>query len=136
MRLVKGITSITLGTLAIENITRAEFDADNNGSPVHVDSDSFASGVNQGIKMRKITLTGMDISSMVTVITHAQNDGTKTLTITGVGFDGASNVTFALTTCRAVNLKLNSSNPGEPASASLDFIAKSSDGTTDPLSIS
>lgn len=135
MGLVKGITTITLGSLAIENITRCEIDADNNGSPVHVDSDSYPSGVNQGIKMRKVTLTGMDISSLVAVITHAQNDGTKTLTVVLVGFDGGSNVTVALTNCRAVNLKLNSSNPGEPASASLDFIAKSADGTTDPLTI-
>lgn len=136
MAYVKGITTATLGTLTIENITQYDINADNNGSPVHVDSDSYASGINQGIRTRQITLTSTDISALAAVVTHAQNDGTKTLTLTLPGFDGGANVTVAMTNARGVNLRVNSNNPGEPASASIDFIAKSSNGTTDPLSIS
>lgn len=128
----KNISACTHGAATITGVTRLQISGSRPVNPVHVDDDTFNSYASSGPATRSITITSVDHEQLQALDGAAAAAFSATLTEA----HGGSALTIALTNSRPHSYRVNQAAPGEVATSSITITGRSTDGTTDPLTIS
>lgn len=125
--------AVTIGAASLESIVSLRVRGANNLSPDDfTDTKGYNKCVTRGRRERTIEIETKDVTTVMG-IDFCGADLAVSAALVGECEDAGSTLTIAAATCRGANPRINKSANGEAKTATILLVARSSDGTTEPV---